>query len=167
MTPDCAQEEFYETLRYFAHEIKATGVDLRLGTRVRADCLLMTSDGRPFARRMRSDALPICMQGSAEQLHVSLMASLIFVDGLPHQVSAEQLQASGAQRVVLATGVTPRKLNIPGDDHPSVLSYVEVLQRTKPVTAAQCMLIATDCLPHQVSTRDIREVFVDCLTHLR
>jgi len=75
------KEEFYETLRYFAHEIKATGVDLRLGTRV----------------------------------------------------SAEQLQASGAQRVVLATGVTPRKLNIPGDDHPSVLSYVEVLQRTKPV----------------------------------
>jgi hypothetical protein len=39
MTPDCAQEEFYETLRYFAHEIKATGVDLRLGTRVRADCI--------------------------------------------------------------------------------------------------------------------------------
>jgi hypothetical protein len=63
--------------------------------------------------------------------------------------------------------VTPRKLNIPGDDHPSVLSYVEVLQRTKPVTAAQCMLIATDCLPPQVSMRDIREVFVDCLPHLR
>jgi NAD(P)H-nitrite reductase large subunit len=101
------------------------------------------------------------------ELHVSLIASLIFVDCLPHQVSAEQLQASGAQRVVLATGVTPRKLNIPGDDHPSVLSYVDVLQRTKPVTAAQCMLIATDCLTHQVSTRDLREVFVNCLPRLR
>ena len=78
-----------------------------------------------------------------------MIASLIFGDCLPHQVSAEQLQASGAQRVVLATGVSPRKLNIPGDDHPSVLSYVEVLQRTKPVTAARCMLIAIDCLPNQ------------------
>ena len=120
-----------------------------------------------------------------------MIASLIFGDGLPHQVSAEQLQASGAQRVVLATGVSPRKLNIPGDDHPSVLSYVEVLQRTKPVTAArcmliaidclpnqgapatkpvtaaQCMLIATDCLSHQVSTSDIREIFAYCLPHLR
>eukprot|EP00941_MAST-03F_sp_MAST-3F-sp1_P005530 g5530.t1 len=29
--------------------------------------------------------------------------------------------------VVLATGVTPRKLDIPGADHPNVLSYVDVL----------------------------------------
>ena len=81
--------------------------------------------------------------------------------------SAEQLRASGAQRVVLATGVSPRKLNIPGDDHPSVLSYVEVLQRTKPVTMAECMLIAIECLPHPVATRDLRKIFVDCLPHLR
>ena len=84
MTSDCSQEEFYETLRYFAHEIKATGVDLRLGTRVRADCLLMTSDGRPIARWVPSDDLPVCMQGSAEQLRASLIASLIFFDCLPH-----------------------------------------------------------------------------------
>ena len=36
-------------------------------------------------------------------------------------------QASGADRVVLATGVSPRRLNIPGEDHPSVASYLEVL----------------------------------------
>eukprot|EP00501_MAST-03F_sp_TOSAG23-6_P000617 GSMAST32.ASY1.ANO1.638.1 assembled CDS len=30
--------------------------------------------------------------------------------------------------VVLATGVLPRKLDIPGSDHPKVLSYVDVLQ---------------------------------------
>jgi len=75
------KEEFYETLRYFAHELIEAGVDLRLNTRV----------------------------------------------------DAEQLQASGADRVVLATGVSPRRLNIPGEDHPSVASYLEVLSRAKTV----------------------------------
>ncbi|MFK7890331.1 MAG: FAD-dependent oxidoreductase [Granulosicoccus sp.] len=31
--------------------------------------------------------------------------------------------------IILATGVVPRTLNIPGIDHPKVLSYVDVLQR--------------------------------------
>jgi 2,4-dienoyl-CoA reductase (NADPH2) len=35
--------------------------------------------------------------------------------------------------VILATGVTPRKLSIEGIDHPSVLSYIEVLRDKKTV----------------------------------
>lgn len=40
---------------------------------------------------------------------------------------------SAFDEVVLATGVHPRKLNLPGIDHPSVLSYLEVLKHNKPV----------------------------------
>ncbi|MBT8218323.1 MAG: FAD-dependent oxidoreductase, partial [Bacteroidia bacterium] len=35
--------------------------------------------------------------------------------------------------VILATGVTPRKVNIAGIDHPKVLDYADVLYRKKPV----------------------------------
>jgi 2,4-dienoyl-CoA reductase (NADPH2) len=35
--------------------------------------------------------------------------------------------------VVLATGIVPRKLDIPGLDHPKVLSYLDVLRDKKPV----------------------------------
>ncbi|MGH3716829.1 MAG: NADPH-dependent 2,4-dienoyl-CoA reductase [Micromonosporaceae bacterium] len=44
------------------------------------------------------------------------------------RVSAPDL--AGYDEVVLATGVTPRTPRIPGIDHPSVLSYVDVLQGT-------------------------------------
>ena len=52
---------------------------------------------------------------------------------LSTRVSADDLAKSGVDAVVLATGVTPRKLNIEGADHPSVLSYIDVLTRQKPV----------------------------------
>jgi 2,4-dienoyl-CoA reductase (NADPH2) len=35
--------------------------------------------------------------------------------------------------VVVATGVTPRDPQIPGQDHPMVLSYIDVLRHHKPV----------------------------------
>lgn len=35
--------------------------------------------------------------------------------------------------VIVATGVKPRELNIPGIDHPKVLSYIDVLLHKKPV----------------------------------
>ncbi len=35
--------------------------------------------------------------------------------------------------VVVATGVTPRQLDIAGINHPKVLSYIEVLKERKPV----------------------------------
>ncbi len=47
---------------------------------------------------------------------------------LNHRATATELQAAGYDEVILATGVTPRKLDLPGVDHAKVLSYVDVLQ---------------------------------------
>jgi len=71
--------EFSETLRYFAHQLAAAGVEVRTG----------------------------------------------------YRATAESLQ--DADEVVLATGIQPRTPDIPGIDHPSVLSYLEVLRDKKPV----------------------------------
>jgi len=45
------------------------------------------------------------------------------------RVNAAELLASDFDKVVLATGVTPRRLDIEGEDHPKVVSYVDVLTR--------------------------------------
>lgn len=50
---------------------------------------------------------------------------------LNHRVTAGELDA--ATDVIIATGIAPRQLTIPGIDHPSVLSYLEVLREKKPV----------------------------------
>jgi 2,4-dienoyl-CoA reductase (NADPH2) len=47
--------------------------------------------------------------------------------------TAESLIDAKFDEVILATGVTPRELSIPGIDHPKVLSYIEVLKDKKPV----------------------------------
>ncbi|MFT5801638.1 MAG: 2,4-dienoyl-CoA reductase (NADPH2) [Nonlabens sp.] len=52
---------------------------------------------------------------------------------LNKKVNAEELLAGGYDEIVLATGVTPRQIDIPGIDHPKVLSYVDVLRHEKPV----------------------------------
>ena len=49
------------------------------------------------------------------------------------RVGSSELIAGGYDDVVLATGVVPRDPRIPGQDHPMVLSYVDVLLRGKPV----------------------------------
>jgi 2,4-dienoyl-CoA reductase (NADPH2) len=49
------------------------------------------------------------------------------------RAEAGELIAEGFDRVVLATGVTPRVPDIAGIEHPSVLSYVDVLYHGKPV----------------------------------
>nr|WP_275401578.1 NADPH-dependent 2,4-dienoyl-CoA reductase [Wenzhouxiangella limi] len=49
------------------------------------------------------------------------------------RVDAEGLREAGFDEVILATGVTPRDPQIPGQDHPSVLSYIDVLLHGKPV----------------------------------
>lgn len=43
------------------------------------------------------------------------------------KVNREQLEREGFDEVIVATGVVPRTLNIPGSDLPQVLSYAEVL----------------------------------------
>lgn len=44
------------------------------------------------------------------------------------RVDSERLLREGFDRVILGTGVVPRKLDLPGIDHSKVVSYIEVLQ---------------------------------------
>ena len=43
------------------------------------------------------------------------------------RVGAEQLRTGGFDEIVLATGIVPRRIDLPGADHPKVCSYVDVL----------------------------------------
>lgn len=52
---------------------------------------------------------------------------------LGQRQSAESLLGGGFDEVILATGIRPRTPNIPGIDHPKVLSYLDVLRDHKPV----------------------------------
>ncbi len=52
---------------------------------------------------------------------------------LGERVTASALVAERFDGIVLATGVRPRQLSLPGIDHPKVLSYIDVLAREKPV----------------------------------
>ena len=52
---------------------------------------------------------------------------------LGHRATAEELLDGGFDEVVLASGITPRKIEFEGVDHPKVLTYVEVLEKKKPV----------------------------------
>lgn len=70
------KQEFYETLRYFKHQLPKAGVNVVLNTVMDAPGLL----------------------------------------------------AGGYDHVVLATGIIPRTLNIPGSQHPKVVSYIDVIQ---------------------------------------
>ncbi len=61
------------------------------------------------------------------------LQTLGVVQHLGERASAEQLVAGGYAQVLLATGVTPRDPRIPGQDHPAVLSYIDVQLHRKPV----------------------------------
>ncbi len=52
---------------------------------------------------------------------------------LNHTATYEELSAENFHDIVVATGVTPRHLNIEGIDHPKVLSYIDVLRDRKAV----------------------------------
>jgi len=52
---------------------------------------------------------------------------------LGQRVDADDLRGGGHDEVVLASGVVPRVPDIPGMDHETVLSYVDVLAYGKPV----------------------------------
>ncbi|MGH1336517.1 MAG: FAD-dependent oxidoreductase [Aureispira sp.] len=48
------------------------------------------------------------------------------------RVNANDLKGK-FDEVILATGVLPRIINLPGEDHPKALTYIEVLKEKKPV----------------------------------
>ena len=52
---------------------------------------------------------------------------------LNHTASFDELSKSSFDEIVVATGVTPRQLEIEGIDHPKVLSYLDVLKERRPV----------------------------------
>lgn len=52
---------------------------------------------------------------------------------LGRRVTAAELLDGDFDEVIIATGVVPRIPSIPGIDHPSVLSYAEVVEEGKPV----------------------------------
>ena len=49
------------------------------------------------------------------------------------RVTAEDLIAQAHDGVIVATGVVPRDPKIEGQDHPKVISYIDVLRKQKPV----------------------------------
>jgi 2,4-dienoyl-CoA reductase (NADPH2) len=49
------------------------------------------------------------------------------------RADAAMLKAGGYAEVIVATGVAPRNPKIAGQDHPKVLSYIDVLRHAKPV----------------------------------
>jgi 2,4-dienoyl-CoA reductase (NADPH2) len=52
---------------------------------------------------------------------------------LNQRVSADDLHAEGFDHVILATGISPRQLDIPGIEHEKVLTYLDVIRDKKPV----------------------------------
>ena len=75
-------------------------------------------------------------------------------------VQADDL-AQGFDAVILATGVNPRQLQIPGIDHPMVLSYVDVIRDEKHVGDRVALIGAggigfdvADFLSHTEGTKD-------------
>ena len=51
------------------------------------------------------------------------------------EATPDLLREGGFQRVVIATGITPRRLSLPGADHRKVLGYLDVLRDDHPVGA--------------------------------
>lgn len=52
---------------------------------------------------------------------------------LNSEMTVESLVNEGFDEVILATGIQPRQLDIPGIEHPKVMSYLDVLRDHKPV----------------------------------
>jgi 2,4-dienoyl-CoA reductase (NADPH2) len=113
------KEEFHETIRYFKARLQKLGVDVRLSTRVSA------------VRERERLWIDLCMYQCA-----STLSPLV-----PLKTKQADLVSQNFDGVVLATGVLPRQVSIPGIDHPKVLSYIDVLRHNKPVRRA-CVLAA-------------------------
>lgn len=59
---------------------------------------------------------------------------------LGHKVEAEELVNGGFDHVIIASGITPRKIDLPGLDHPKVLSYIEVINGSAEVGASAAII---------------------------
>ena len=74
-----------------------------------------------------------------EEFHETLryfrhrLAELGVAVRLETHAEASSLRAAGYDEVVIATGVTPRKISFPGSDDPRVLGYLDVLAHDRPV----------------------------------
>ena len=74
-----------------------------------------------------------------EEFHETLryFAGQVFKYGvqlhLGQRVNAADLSAGAFDEVILATGVSPRALGLPGIDHPKVLSYIDVLKHQQKI----------------------------------
>ncbi|GJM36318.1 MAG: NADPH-dependent 2,4-dienoyl-CoA reductase [Saprospiraceae bacterium] len=55
-------------------------------------------------------------------------------------ITSEELIAKNFDEIILATGVNPRKINLPGIEHPKVLSYVDVLKSKREVGASVAII---------------------------
>jgi 2,4-dienoyl-CoA reductase (NADPH2) len=87
---------------------------------------------------------------------------------LGHRVTAQEILAAGFDEVVVATGAVPRKVNIPGIDHPCVLSYLDVLVGGKSVGQRVAIIgaggigfdVAVFLVQNNTETGPIRETFL-------
>ena len=59
---------------------------------------------------------------------------------LGQRVSADELLAGGFDEIVLATGITPRKVSFAGSDHPKVCSYLDVLTGKVTIGASAALI---------------------------
>lgn len=78
---------------------------------------------------------------------------------------------AGFDEVVLATGILPRRLDIEGLDHPSVMSYLDVLRDKKPVGKRVAIIgaggIGVDTAEYLTHAPDHRPSSLDIPTFLR
>jgi len=87
---------------------------------------------------------------------------------LGHRVTPQEILAAGFDEVVVATGAVPRKVNIPGIDHPCVLSYLDVLVGGKSVGQRVAIIgaggigfdVAVFLVQNNTETGPIRETFL-------
>ena len=87
---------------------------------------------------------------------------------LGHRVTPEDILAAGFDDVVVATGAVPRKVIIPGIDHPCVLSYLDVLADGKSVGQRVAIIgaggigfdVAVFLVHNNTETGPIRETFL-------
>ena len=63
----------------------------------------------------------------------TMVAKLGITLKLNTRVDAEQLAAAGFDEVVVAAGVTPRRVELPGIDHPKVVGYMDAILGNRPI----------------------------------